>query len=63
MALEFSLYIMGIILGVVGIVIALPDYPIYANICKKQTNKALLLIDEEFDKITELCDKAVQLQK
>ena len=51
LALEFSLYIMGIILGIVGIVIALPAYPIYANICKKETNKALILIDEEFDKI------------
>lgn len=63
LALEFSLYIMGIILGVVGIVIALPAYPIYAKICKNQTNKALPLIDEEFDKISELCDKALQLQK
>lgn len=56
--LEFNQSLLGIILGVIGILIALPAYSIYKMIFEKNNDKVMRLLEEEYDKITLKCDEA-----
>lgn len=61
--MEFEEMMFGILLGILGIIICIPAYPLYKQIVTKSVNKVLPLIDSEYDKIADLCDKAVVLMK
>lgn len=56
--MEFNQMILGIILAVIGLIIALPAYSIYKMIFEKKNDKVMRLIEEEYDKITLKCDEA-----
>lgn len=56
--LEFNQSLLGIILGVIGILIALPAYSIHKMIFEKNNDKVMRLLEEEYDKITLKCDEA-----
>ena len=53
--------IFSTVLGIIGIALWIPPYFLYKNILKEQDLKARPLIDTEYDKIDELCDKSNKL--
>ena len=53
--------IFSTLLGIIGIALWIPPYFLYKNVLKEQDLKARPLIDSEYDKIDELCDKTNKL--
>ena len=53
--------IFSTLLGIIGIALWIPPYFLYKNVLKEQDLKARPLIDNEYDKIDELCNKANKL--
>lgn len=61
LVMEFNQMMFGILLGILGIIICLPAYPAYKKSVITSTNKVSPLIDDEYDKLMDLCSKATKL--
>lgn len=59
--LSYENYIVGGILSSVGIIICAPAYSIVKAVNNKNTNKAIPLIEQAYDKIALLCEDAKKL--
>lgn len=61
--MEYDQMVVGIILGVLGIIVAIPAYPLYKNIFEKKSDYFSKPIEEEYDKIASYCEEAQALLK
>ena len=53
----------GIALGILGAGLCLLTYPLYKRINKKQSIAIQPLLESEFDKLSDICEEAVSLNK
>lgn len=61
LTLDNATMVIQIISGVIGIVLCIPPYFIYRNTVINKTSELDPIIDEQYDKISEICEEANSL--